>query len=205
MMPMEQIVIRSVSGYIFMVPGMILYFWQLKKAGRKQTLFHRITAFIFCYYLIGILTTTGIQELSSFSPRIVIIPFLDMIRGPVDTMLNIVLFLPLGFFLPLLYQSYNRVNRVIVTGSLLSCAIEFFQMFGMGATDINDFITNTVGTLLGFYIYKFFSKFTQKELCKKFQMTIGNAYKELIFFVIYAFVVMVTIQPYFISCVFHLG
>ena len=41
----------------------------------------------------------------------------------------------------------------------------FIQMFGRGATDINDLITNTVGACLGFFIYQLLFKLVSKELC----------------------------------------
>ena len=105
-----------------------------------------------------------------------------MISGPVDTILNVILFIPLGFFLPLLYKKYNRVNRVALTGVLLSISIEIVQMFGMGSTDINDLITNTVGTCLGYYIYKVVFKLVRKELRRKFQADKVNDYIEVLFF-----------------------
>jgi len=45
-----------------------------------------------------------VRNMSAFDPRIVYVPFVDMIRGPVDTMLNVILFIPLGILLPLLYN-----------------------------------------------------------------------------------------------------
>ena len=147
----------------------------------------------------------GINAFKAFSPRIVLVPFRDMISGPVDTILNIILFIPLGFFLPLLYKNYNRVNRVVLTGFLFSISIETVQMFGMGATDINDLITNTVGTCLGYYIYKVLSKLVRKELCVKCKADGINDYIEVLFFTLYTFAVMVTIQPFIIHKLFHLG
>ena len=97
-MPITEILIRSISGYVFTIPGLLLYFIYLKKLKKKQTIPHIVTAFVFCYYLIGVLTMTGINSFEEFSPRIVFIPFIDMVKGPVDTILNVVLFLPLGFF-----------------------------------------------------------------------------------------------------------
>ena len=91
-MSITDILIRSISGYIFVIPGILLYFWCLKKFGKKQTPIHIAAIFVFCYYLIGILTMTGIGKLNAFSPRLVIIPFLDMISGPIDTIFNIILF-----------------------------------------------------------------------------------------------------------------
>jgi len=204
-MSITDILIRSISGYIFVVPGILLYFLCLKKSGKNQTSLHVLTIFVFCYYLIGILTMTGIGKLKSFSPKMVLIPFLDMISGPMDTVLNVILFFPLGFFLPLLYKKYNRISSVALTGFLFSLAIEIIQMFGRGATDVNDLITNTVGTCLGYFIYKLLSKPIRKELRRRFQANKINDGIEVLFFIVYSFVIMVTIQPLVIHSLFRLG
>lgn len=204
-MSITDILIRSLSGYIFVVPGILLYFWCLKKSEKKQTPIHIATVFVFCYYFIGILTMTGIGKLKSFSPEIVLIPFLDMISGPIDTILNIVLFVPLGFFLPLLYKKYSRISNIALTGFLFSLSIEIVQMFGRGSTDINDLITNTVGASLGYFIYKWFVRIARKEVLAKFQNNKINDEIEVLFFIAYSFVIMVTIQPLVISNLFGLG
>ena len=204
-MSITDILIRSLSGYIFVVPGIVLYFWCLKKSEKKQTPIHIATVFVFCYYLIGILTMTGIGKLKSFSPEIVLIPFLDMISGPIDTVLNIVLFVPLCFFLPLLYKKYSRISNIALTGFLFSLSIEIVQMFGRGSTDINDLITNTVGASLGYFIYKWFVRIARKEVLAKFQNNKINDEIEVLLFIAYSFVIMVTIQPLVISNLFGLG
>ena len=204
-MSITDILIRSLSGYIFVVPGIVLYFWCLKKSEKKQTPIHIATVFVFCYYLIGILTMTGIGKLKSFSPEIVLIPFLDMISGPIDTVLNIVLFVPLGFFLPLLYKKYSRISNIALTGFLFSLSIEIVQMFGRGSTDINDLITNTVGASLGYFIYKWFVRIARKEVLAKFQNNKINDEIEVLLIIAYSFVIMVTIQPLVISNLFGLG
>lgn len=58
MLPISDILIRSISGYVFIVPVIILYFLYLKKSGRKQSFLHITSVFVFCYYLFGILTVT---------------------------------------------------------------------------------------------------------------------------------------------------
>lgn len=189
-----EILTISLSGYIFIVPEIVLYFWYLNKKGKKQKIFHAATTFVFCYYLIGILTMTGITSFEAFSPRIVLVPFVDMIRGPIDTILNVILFLPLGFFLALLYKNYNRISIIALTGFLLSLSVELIQMFGMGITDINDLITNTIGTCLGYSIYKLLSKTAPKELCEKFQADKINDNKEVLFFAVCSFIIMLTIR-----------
>ena len=204
-MSIPDILIRSISGYAFVIPGLLLYFGYLKRRGKGQAPLHIAAAFVFCYYLIRVLTMTGIHTFKPFSPRIVLIPFRDMINGPVDTILNVVLFLPLGFFLPLLYEKYNKINMAALAGLSLSAVVEATQMFGMGATDINDLITNTVGTCLGYCIFKSLSKLTKKEFCEKFQTNRINAHIEVLFFELYSFVIMVTIQPFIIGKLFRLG
>lgn len=204
-MLMIDILIRSISGYVFIVPGVFLYFWYLGKTGKKQTIHHIVTAGIFCYYLTGILTMTGIGKLKPFAPRFQFIPFVDMIRGPVDTILNVILFFPLGFFLPLLYKKYNRIGRIVFIGFLFSLAVELVQMFGIGATDINDLITNTVGVCLGYVVYQLFFKTVRKEFCKKFWACNINEDTEVLFFAVYSFVIMITVQPFVISRLFCFG
>ena len=72
MLPISDIIIRSISGYVFIVPILILYFLYLRKSGREQSLLHIAAVFVFCYYLFGILTVAGIGYTStiSFSPKI---------------------------------------------------------------------------------------------------------------------------------------
>ena len=91
--------------------------------------------------------------IGTFSPNIVFIPFVDMIRGPKETILNVLLFIPLGIFLPLLYERFGRLRKVAVIGFLVSLSVEIAQIFGTGTSDINDLITNTFGTCLGYGIF----------------------------------------------------
>lgn len=139
MLPISDIIIRSISGYVFIVPILILYFLYLRKSGREQSLLHIAAVFVFCYYLFGILTVAGIGYTStiSFSPKISLIPFLGMITGPIDTILNLILFVPLGVFLPFLYKKYHHIKTVALTGFLFSLSVEIVQMFGWGSSDIN--------------------------------------------------------------------
>ncbi len=204
-MSITDVFIRSMSGYVFVVPGIILHFLRLKKSGKGQTPRHIATAFVFCYYLIGILTMTGIGKLYSFSPRMALIPFLDMIVEPIDDLLNVALFLPLGFFLPLLYGRYSRAGSVAKAGFLLSLTIEILQMFGRGTSDINDLITNVFGACLGHCIYRLVCKQTRRELLGEFRANQINDGVELLFFTAYVLVVMVTIQPWVLHSLFRLG
>ncbi|WP_432617536.1 VanZ family protein [Butyricicoccus sp.] len=67
--------------------------------------------------------------------------------------LNIILFVPFGIMLPILWRPCSGIF-VVQTGFFLSAAIELSQLFNMRSTDINDLITNTLGACLGYVIYK---------------------------------------------------
>ena len=54
MIPISDILIRSISGYVFMVPVFVLYFLWLKKLGRTQSFLHTAAVFVFGYYLFGL-------------------------------------------------------------------------------------------------------------------------------------------------------
>ena len=142
-----------ICGYIPAMAALGLYFIVLRLIGKRESAGRILLSFVFCFYLIGVLTMTGICIRASFSPRIVIIPFVDMIRGPVDTALNVLLFIPMGFFLALLYERFDSIGKVAAAGFLLSLSVELVQMFGFGATDINDLITNVLGSCLGYGVY----------------------------------------------------
>ncbi|MGT2785834.1 VanZ family protein [Streptococcus merionis] len=200
-----QILQRSLCGYIFVIPILFLYFIFLKKNGKEQTVVHIIFSFIFCYYLIGILTVTGIGKSLGFSPKFELIPFKGMISAPTDAILNIILFIPLGFFLPILYRNFNHIKKIVLVALSVSLSVELFQMFGRGATDINDLITNTVGACIGYTVYKILFKFMKQELKSSF-FSIGiNEYLEVFFYWVCLFILMITIQPFIIYWLFNLG
>ncbi|MBQ9954184.1 MAG: VanZ family protein [Eggerthellaceae bacterium] len=204
--PVSDILVRSMSGYLFMLPIFALYFMWLKKTGRAQSLPHTVAAFVFGYYLFGLLTVTGIGFTSAiaFSPDVSWTPFVGMVTGPVETVLNIVLFVPLGFFLPLLYKSCRSAKAVALVGFLLSLAVEFFQMFGWGSSDINDLMTNTVGTCIGFLAYRLLSRVLPANLDKQLQSRFVNATAEVIFFAVCAFAIMITAQTWFVHGVLNI-
>lgn len=75
-----------------------------------------------------------------------------------DLLLNIILFIPLGFLLPYLWPKLSGFKTVL-TGLLVSVAIETTQyVLQLGCCDIDDIINNTLGSLLGYVLYRCWSK-----------------------------------------------
>jgi glycopeptide antibiotics resistance protein len=123
-----------------------------------------ILSLVFYYYLCVMLTNiVGIPTLhefmrlsglgeSFFHPHINLIPFDDGFS--LSFILNIFLFIPLGFLCPLLSKHYQRVKNTLLTGLGLSFSIEMVQLFTLyRATDIDDLSTNVVGTLVGYFCF----------------------------------------------------
>ncbi len=67
-------------------------------------------------------------------------------------------------------------------------------MFGTGATDINDLITNTAGAYLGFIIYRLLYKAIPRPWIKHIQVDGAQCYYELLLFWSGALLIMLTVQ-----------
>ena len=91
-----------------------------------------------------------------------LVPFIDVINKRGDHLrqiiLNIIMTIPFGFFLPLVGKKMNLIKTVLIT-TAFSISIEFLQLFSIAyrATDITDVITNTLGGLIGYCLYKVFN------------------------------------------------
>lgn len=72
--------------------------------------------------------------------------------------MNIVAFIPFGFFLPFLSYSAGkkRFSYVILCAFSFTLLIEFIQLIlKVGTFDVDDILLNTIGGLLGFILYEF--------------------------------------------------
>lgn len=67
-------------------------------------------------------------------------------------LLNTILFIPFGILLPIVWHLCSK-KIAVQAGFLLSAAIELSQLFNGRTTDINDLMTNTLGTFLGYILY----------------------------------------------------
>ena len=70
---------------------------------------------------------------------------------------NIVMFMPFGFFFPLLWRISGK--KAVAAGFLISLSIELIQLMLPRSTDIDDLILNTAGAALGLLIYSVLHKY----------------------------------------------
>lgn len=80
-------------------------------------------------------------------------------------LLNVVLFLPLGFLLPLLWPKLNRFWKILLSGIAFSLLIELSQLLNIRNSDVDDLLLNTLGAVAGFALYRAFSAITKREEC----------------------------------------
>lgn len=141
------VVLEALSAGVILIPLLLLL---------RKPVFHRPKNFIgyilFALYIAAVYSAVGLADISywryaRWEPHTNWIPSIDPLGA--DTILNTAMFVPLGLLLPLLWRRYRSIFRTLLFGMGLSALIEFFQIFGGRATDINDFLTNTLGTVLG--------------------------------------------------------
>ena len=67
---------------------------------------------------------------------------------------NVVLFIPIGYFLPRLWPGMRRFGVFLITGILSITVVELLQLVTLrGCLDVDDLILNLYGMLAGFVIY----------------------------------------------------
>lgn len=158
-------------GYEFL-SGFVPFLLVRRRLSRTQgryaapfSLRHYLLSMVFACYVIAVFHVTGVGtiydamtfRLSYLGERINLIPFsreIDL-RG---YLLNVVMLLPLGFLLPLIWKELGKVPHVFVTGFLFSLLIEVTQMLSPRGTDVDDLILNSLGAVAGFLLQRLWNR-----------------------------------------------
>ena len=121
---------------------------------RRRTIWY----FLLAVYLSGVYAVVGLPDIryAIFDLHYNFVPFAYMFSDYKSSLLNVLLFVPLGFFLPVFGQRYRNLGWTLLFGLGLSLVIETMQIFTFRATDVNDLITNTAGTLVGWCLGRLF-------------------------------------------------
>lgn len=71
-----------------------------------------------------------------------------------NLILNILLFVPMGFLLPAVFRKEDRFWKVYLTGFLVSAGIELVQfLWKRGVVEADDVFNNTLGTMIGYGVW----------------------------------------------------
>lgn len=138
---------------------------EMKKKTKRLTIILTVIYAVMMMWIILFKMST-LSELSGLAQirSINLIPFhydVEMAFHMSEVRNNIAIFVPLGVYLKMLKFSGKKA---VVYGAGFSLSLEILQfVIGIGATDITDFITNTLGTVVGVCIYGILLLIFRKE------------------------------------------
>ena len=66
---------------------------------------------------------------------------------------NVIMFIPLGFFLPQVFKKLHRLWKVLLTTALIITLVEIAQLLTqMGCCDIDDLLLNVICAAMGYVL-----------------------------------------------------
>ena len=141
-----------------------------RKYSTSVSKWHYILPAVFAAYIIAVFHITGAgtlydgltAELEEMKERINLIPFSNKI-DVTGYLLNIVMFVPLGFFIPLIWKQMRKLSDAILAGAAFSILIELSQLLSYRGTDIDDIIMNTLGASIGCIMYKMWDRISKSK------------------------------------------
>ena len=150
-------------------------------------------------YLAAVDTVVGLPRLLyiRFDRNINLTPFAYMFSDYKNSLLNVLLFVPLGFILPVLWKQFRPIWKTTLFGLVFSLSIELLQLFTRRATDINDLMTNTAGTILGWCLGRLVLRLFPS-------IRPGWKTKELASIFLTTFIVMFFAQPFLAELIWKL-
>lgn len=84
---------------------------------------------------------------------------------------NIIGFVPFGFMMPVISVKRRNFFTMAFLSFLLSLIIESIQLvLRVGSFDVDDLLLNTVGGIMGYVLFRTFSKYRRKNNGKKRQL-----------------------------------
>lgn len=165
----------SISSLIVLGPLFVLVLLALMLHARvsktRYTVRHYVLMLAFAIYMLGVMhfvffpIDVNIGIYANQTPWYQSIQWIPLLTVDAPSfLLNIVLFMPLGFMLPFIKPWIHSMRTAASAGLALSFLIEITQLLlritlGSGrSTDLNDIIANTTGGVLGFVILNLFTK-----------------------------------------------
>ena len=145
---------------------------------------------LFSLYLSAVYALAGLPNLMyiRLDPNFNFRLFAYMFSDLNTTLLNVLMFVPLGLALPLLWKPFAAWWRTALFGFFGSLFIEILQIFTHRATDVNDLLTNTLGCILGYLLAKGILRFAPQLP--------SDSRRELPILSVLTFLVLFLVQPF---------
>lgn len=130
----------------------------MKEQSKVNNVTNRLTTVLFIIYLIAmcwiLLFKLGVRFSYMGKRSVNLIPFSEPVILNSENVLNILIFIPLGIYVEILFDRWMFGKKLLLF-FLLSLVVEGFQyLLRVGAFDVTDIITNTLGGITGWIIFK---------------------------------------------------
>lgn len=131
--------------------------WNIRRRKRQRDSIPVVQRTLFFTYLAVILTITFFSRESGKSQGLDLELFSTWginDRNNAYVIENVLLFVPYGAFCPLAFRYARKFRNCLMTGALTSLSVELLQLFtGRGFFQIDDILTNILGTIVGYLLY----------------------------------------------------
>lgn len=199
-MSLAQILIRSACGLALIIPGLVLYVGWIDMRVRMQRVWRIVLTFAFAWYVVIVMTVTGITTPSGFA-----FAFLSFTEGStwLQALRGLLVFVPLGLFLPVLYKYFNRLDRTMAAGFILALLIELVRVFGMGPLNFLLLLAAPFGSGIGFLLYRLARlRWRKSPVWRRFRSRGVNPLFETGLIVLYDLIIMMSLQPWLVHTLF---
>jgi glycopeptide antibiotics resistance protein len=165
-------VITTIPSIVIILPALVAWFAGvplLKRLGVVELTTSRFTLLsLFVLYVLEVIhltvfpihAHTGVwRDLAQFKQGVNLIPFQHV--HETDFVLNIVMMIPIGVFLPIVFRRINSLSMVCLLGLFSGALIETNQYIlritvaNDRNVNINDVIANASGVIIGYLVFRF--------------------------------------------------
>jgi glycopeptide antibiotics resistance protein len=129
----------------------------MKEPSKGSNVTNTVTTVLFIIYLLALywilLLKLGVQFSYMASRRTNFVPFSQSAVLTGENLLNVLIFIPLGLYTGVLFKKWNFSKKLLFC-FFVSVLVEGIQfILRIGAFDVTDFITNTLGGLVGLVLF----------------------------------------------------
>jgi len=165
-------------GFPILIIIEIIRYINKKSLNRNFEIDKELSIIIFSIYIMGLISVTLFPlniGTTIYEPTVNIIPVFtiidDMSRIPlnmegfmikfwiINIVGNLLLLAPLATIVPIIFKKFRNIKSTLILCFLVSLLIEFLQYLStfigsIRSVDIDDLILNTLGSLIGFSVFK---------------------------------------------------
>ena len=169
--------------------ALVLALCLLLQFKQKVRIHHVVGLCLFTLCMSLVFQITGLSPMSGWPPDAItetdynLVPFVgiweildssfrysDPIYAVSNLLGNVALFIPLGFFVPLLWKRYRKLWKTALFGLAVSLCVELVQLLVGRGTDVDDLILNTIGAVVGYALFRLARKLARPFL-KRFVLS----------------------------------